>query len=373
MRYLLGLLDRYGYVIAATGAVGLGTQLVPMSAPATLLVHLAAIFISALHRGIPAGILGTLLASGGLIYQLGFVPDDSTIHSLSDLLPVMVVFTTVALAVSYLGWWYRQSIQVFAQLPDTIMHMADAVLLADDKGRITFLNEKALALTGWSDSKALRAPSEQVLPLVDEANRQLLPSPVNWLLRKEGKAVPVTVALLPSRDGSERLVEYWGEVIKNPDDAPAGVLLGFRDITERRRAEQVREHELAEAKEVEEMFRQRIAQLTEAEAKTKERLAALESEKSQFQEQLTKREADAKQNATKLQQELADLGKKHKEELDRLQAERKQTEAELRQVLQKRDAELSEAKSHGGTLDATQAKLREQLVEQQQVVENLRR
>jgi signal transduction histidine kinase/CheY-like chemotaxis protein len=88
-------------------------------------------------------------------------------------------------------------------------------------------------------------PLEQVFTVIDETTRapaRGLPSRVLSL----GTAVPMTNhTVLVARDGTERPIENCGAPIRGADGAVAGVVLCFRDVSERTRAES----ELKAAKE----------------------------------------------------------------------------------------------------------------------------
>jgi PAS domain S-box-containing protein len=123
----------------------------------------------------------------------------------------------------------------------TLGSISDAVITTDPTGRITFLNATASRLTGWDPASAQGRPLQDVFHLLCEATREPVDDPVTAVLR-HGQAVggpnwthdPV---VLRARDGSERPIEDTGAPIRNREGDVIGVVLIFRDVSERRAAE----------------------------------------------------------------------------------------------------------------------------------------
>jgi PAS domain S-box-containing protein len=119
----------------------------------------------------------------------------------------------------------------------TLSGISDAVIATDDTGHIRFINPVAQSLTGWGLSESTGKPLGEVFPLVDEDSRSPVESPVSRVLI-EGVSVGLSNhALLVARDGTEHPVEHCGAPIRDTNGAITGVVLCFRDVAERRRAE----------------------------------------------------------------------------------------------------------------------------------------
>jgi PAS domain S-box-containing protein len=131
----------------------------------------------------------------------------------------------------------------------TLNSIGDAVIATDAAGRVTFLNPVAQALTGWSVSEGVGKPLTDVLRIVDKQSRQPLENPAQKALR-EGKVVAMANhSVLIARDGSERPIEDSAAPIRDSDGRVHGVVLVFRDVTQRQAAEDAlrhSQHELAE-------------------------------------------------------------------------------------------------------------------------------
>ncbi len=110
----------------------------------------------------------------------------------------------------------------------------DAAIGADGSGRVRFLNPVAELLTGWPRGEAIGRPLDEVLVVLDERTRQ----PVGRSPRERidcGKEAP---CVLVARDGAEHPVE--ARVVPVPDigGSPHGVVVAFREVSDRRRAEE---------------------------------------------------------------------------------------------------------------------------------------
>ena len=120
----------------------------------------------------------------------------------------------------------------------TLASIGDAVISTDAEGRVTYLNGVAEALTGWTQADAVGRPLPDVFHIVDEHTRQSGENPVLRTLR-EGKVVRLpSHSLLIARDGSERPIDDSAAPMLDESGAAVGAVLVFRDVTERRRAEE---------------------------------------------------------------------------------------------------------------------------------------
>ena len=119
----------------------------------------------------------------------------------------------------------------------TLRSIGDVLIATDMAGRVTLLNPVAEELTGWATDEATGLPLEQVFQIINEESRQPVEHPVAKVLR-EGHVVGLANhTLLIHRDGSERSIDDSAAPIRDSDGEISGVVLIFRDITERRRAE----------------------------------------------------------------------------------------------------------------------------------------
>ena len=125
--------------------------------------------------------------------------------------------------------------------------IGDAVIVADAGGRVTFMNPGAQDLTGWTQSDANGQPLPAVFRVVNEHTRLPVEDPVAKVLDRGAAVGLANHTVLLARDGTERPIDDSGAPIRDPAGQIVGVVLVFRDITERRRAEQAAEEARAYA------------------------------------------------------------------------------------------------------------------------------
>ncbi len=131
----------------------------------------------------------------------------------------------------------------------TLGSIGDAVLTTDAAGRVSYLNPVAERLTGWSSEDASRQPLEQVFRIINEDSRQTEDNPAARVLR-EGKIVGLANhTLLLSRDGREIAIDDSAAPIRDAHGEVVGVVLVFRDVTDRRAAEKLMAEQAAELRQ----------------------------------------------------------------------------------------------------------------------------
>jgi PAS domain S-box-containing protein len=118
--------------------------------------------------------------------------------------------------------------------------VGDAVLTTDTEGRVTSLNRVAEELTGWTRDEAHMRPLEEVFRIKREPSLAPVENPALRALR-EGRVVGLTNhTFLIARDGTERYIDDSAAPIKGAAGNVLGSVLIFRDVTQRRNAEQLR-------------------------------------------------------------------------------------------------------------------------------------
>lgn len=124
-----------------------------------------------------------------------------------------------------------------AQLHTTLRDIGDAVLSTDADGCVRFMNRAAESLTGWTFDEVQGRPLDNVVVFLNEASRERVESPVTRILQDETGVDGADHTILLSRHGQEIPIESRAALIRDDGGRLLGVVLVFRDVTERRSVE----------------------------------------------------------------------------------------------------------------------------------------
>jgi two-component system cell cycle sensor histidine kinase/response regulator CckA len=119
----------------------------------------------------------------------------------------------------------------------TLASIGDAVIATDTLGRVMFMNGIAQQLTGWSLNDASLKPIREVFNIVNEQTRLEVENPVNKVLEKGMIVGLANHTILVRKDTTEVPIDDSGAPIKDKEGKTTGVVLIFRDITERKKIE----------------------------------------------------------------------------------------------------------------------------------------
>jgi PAS domain S-box-containing protein len=122
-------------------------------------------------------------------------------------------------------------------LRTTLASIGDAVIATDASGKVVFLNAAAQGVTGWTQGDAHDLPLRAVFKIINEQTRQPVENPVSKVLQQGVVVGLANHTVLISRDGTERPIDDSAAPIRAEMGQVNGVVLVFRDITERRRLE----------------------------------------------------------------------------------------------------------------------------------------
>lgn len=128
----------------------------------------------------------------------------------------------------------RESEQLWAT---TLASIGDAVICTDVEGRITFMNSVAEGLTGWVLADAATKPVKEIFNIINEYTRVAVEDPVTRVLQEGNIIGLANHTALVRKDGTEVPIDDSGAPIRDGDGKIMGVVLVFRDITERKMAE----------------------------------------------------------------------------------------------------------------------------------------
>jgi PAS domain S-box-containing protein len=123
-------------------------------------------------------------------------------------------------------------------LSTTLASIGDAVIATDMNGAVSFMNPVAQSLTGWSLQDARGKSMDLVFDIVNKETRRPVENPVKKVFR-EGKVVGLADhTILLSKSGKEFDIEDSAAPILTDTGAGLGVVLVFRDITDKKLAEE---------------------------------------------------------------------------------------------------------------------------------------
>ena len=123
------------------------------------------------------------------------------------------------------------------RLAVTLRSIGDGVITTDVNGNITMLNKVAEELTGWSLAEAMGRPLCEVFHIMNELTRERCENPVDKVLKSGVIIGLANHTSLISRDGREMAIADSGAPIRDGEGKVIGVVLVFRDITEKQKTE----------------------------------------------------------------------------------------------------------------------------------------
>ncbi len=126
------------------------------------------------------------------------------------------------------------------RLSVTLQSIGDGVIAVDTIGNVILLNSVAEKLTGWSQAEAAGRPLTAVFRIINEKTRRPVNDPVAKVLRLGLIVGLANHTALISRTGEERSIADSAAPIKNRNGDVIGVVLVFRDVTEKNKLEEDR-------------------------------------------------------------------------------------------------------------------------------------
>lgn len=124
-------------------------------------------------------------------------------------------------------------------LSTILQNIADAVIVCDTYENVIFINELAAELTGWEVDKALNKNLDLIFDLRSGKTNEKIENSVRRVIRERKITHLENDAVLISRDNKQIPIEENTSFIKDEDGSIEGVVLVFRDISERKRTEEI--------------------------------------------------------------------------------------------------------------------------------------
>ena len=120
----------------------------------------------------------------------------------------------------------------------TISSIGDAVIATDLQGKVTLINPAAQQLTGWDESAAVGRPFHEVFNALASDKREPARDLIATALDRGVDIGLNERVILRSRDGRELHIDDSAAPIRGDDGQATGVVVVFRDCSERMIAEQ---------------------------------------------------------------------------------------------------------------------------------------
>jgi diguanylate cyclase (GGDEF)-like protein/PAS domain S-box-containing protein len=117
----------------------------------------------------------------------------------------------------------------------TIQSIEDGVIATDVQQNVQLLNSAAEIMTGWKKEDATGKPFLQVFNISHEDPSESITNPVEEVLQKNITCELSNHAVLSSLDGTRRHVADSAAPIKDITGRTKGVVMVFRDVTEKKR------------------------------------------------------------------------------------------------------------------------------------------
>jgi PAS domain S-box-containing protein len=146
-------------------------------------------------------------------------------------------------------------------LQTTISSIGDGVITTDTAGMVVSLNPIAQLLTGWSQEQASGKPLEDIFDIRNEETGLPAENPVGKALHEGRVASLPDQTVLAAKDGRHTPIEDSAAPIRAANGSVTGVVLVFRDVTQRREAELVEEKAAAELARRSELLERTNAEL----------------------------------------------------------------------------------------------------------------
>ena len=116
----------------------------------------------------------------------------------------------------------------------TLNSIGDAVICTDISGNITYLNQVAERMTGWSGEEASGRPFAEVFRIIEGVTREQARNPMQSAVRQNQAVGLTSNCILIRRDGCESAIEDSTAPIQSRTGQVIGAVMVFRDVSEAR-------------------------------------------------------------------------------------------------------------------------------------------
>jgi len=120
------------------------------------------------------------------------------------------------------------------RLTVTLEAIADGVISTDSNGRVTFMNQAAEDLTGWSTSEARTRDVSEIFKVVDGTTGEPIADPVRECLTSGRVCALETEPVLLKRNRDRCDIRTTASPLRSPQGGIIGSVLVFQDVTDTR-------------------------------------------------------------------------------------------------------------------------------------------
>jgi PAS domain S-box-containing protein len=166
-------------------------------------------------------------------------------------------------------WWRGARLTAAAESPDLeLVRLAmtcieEGVIVTDTEGRLIFLNEAARTLLGCTHTAVAGATFDSVFNAMNPLNREPVVNLLDSVLTAESRAGVAKELALIRADRREVAIELRGVPIRSEHGKLRGMLVTFRDCTEKKQAEHDMQQLLRTVEAEKEWFSQVLSSITE--------------------------------------------------------------------------------------------------------------
>ncbi|SCY49416.1 PAS domain S-box-containing protein [Nitrosospira sp. Nl5] len=155
---------------------------------------------------------------------------------------LLFAFVIISAVVNFRGMSRREALYKEAEaakklFATTLVDIADAVIVTDAGGIVTFINPVAQKLTGWKGQEALGRHIGEIFAIVNETTQIKIDNPLEKALAEGVTVGLANHANLISRDGRQCPIDDSAAPLKDEYGNLIGTVLVFRDISARRHSE----------------------------------------------------------------------------------------------------------------------------------------
>jgi len=120
----------------------------------------------------------------------------------------------------------------------TLQSIGDAVIATNSEDKITFMNPVAETLTGWKKKNAIEKTLKNVFHVINEENGKLVEDSITEIIQSSATMSRLNHTLLVTTDSTKIPIDISGAPIKDDKGKIVGVVLVFRDVSDRKMAEE---------------------------------------------------------------------------------------------------------------------------------------